>query len=93
MYVLVDDELFKKSQEGLLLKYVNATESKRIMDKVHEGIYRAHKSGPEMRWLIHRYGYYCLPSQLITLPMQEEVRLAKYIDHSKECQPRNYMQL
>ena len=28
------------------------------MHKVHEGIYRAHKLGPKMRWLIHRYGYY-----------------------------------
>ena len=48
-YVLVDDELFKRSQEGLLLKRVNDVEAKRIMHEVHEGICGAHKLGPKMR--------------------------------------------
>ena len=43
-YVIVDHELFKRSQEGLLLKYVDDGEAKRIMHKVHEGICGAHKS-------------------------------------------------
>ena len=92
-YVLVDDELFKRRQERLLLKCVNDIEAKRIMHKVHEDICGAHKSGPKMRWLIHRYEYYRLPSQPIVLLIQEEVRLVKCIDHSKNCQPRNYIQL
>ena len=57
-YVLVDDELFKRSQKGLLLKCVDDIDLKRIMHEVHVGICIAHKSGPKMRWLIHRYGYY-----------------------------------
>ena len=32
-YILVDDELFKKCQEGLLLKCVNDVEAKRICMK------------------------------------------------------------
>ena len=56
--MLVDDELFKRSQDGLLIKCVNGTEVKKIMHEVHEGICRVHKSGPKMRWLIHRYEYY-----------------------------------
>ena len=48
-YVLVDDELFKRSQEVLLLKCVNDVEAKRIMHEVHEGICRAHKFGTKMR--------------------------------------------
>ena len=48
-YVLVDDELFKRSQEGLLLKRVNDVEAKRIMHEVHERICGAHKLGPKMR--------------------------------------------
>ena len=55
---MVDDELFKRSQEGLLLKCVNDIEARRIMHEVYEGICGAHKSGPKMRWLIHKYGYY-----------------------------------
>ena len=57
-YILVDDELFKRSQEGLLLKCVDDDEAKRIMHEVHEGIYGAHKSGSKIIWLIHKYGYY-----------------------------------
>ena len=49
------------SQEGLLLKYVNDVETKRIMHEVHEGICGAHKSSPKIRWLIHSYRY-CLPT-------------------------------
>ena len=57
-YVLVEDELLKRSQEWLLLKCVDDVEAKRMMHEVHEGICGAQKSGPKMRWLIHRYGYY-----------------------------------
>ena len=56
--MLVDNELFKRSQEGLLLKCVDNSEARSIMHKVHEGICRAHKSGLKMRWLIHRYRFY-----------------------------------
>ena len=44
-YVLVDDKVFKRSQEGLLLKCINDIKAKRIMHEVHEGICGAHKSG------------------------------------------------
>ena len=37
-HVLVDDELFKRSQEELLLKYVNDVKAKWIMHELHEGI-------------------------------------------------------
>ena len=53
-YILVDDALLKRSQERLLLKCVDDGEAKRIMHRVHEGICGAHKSGPKMRWLIHK---------------------------------------
>ena len=57
-YVLLDDELFKRRQEGLLLRCVNSAEAKRTVYEVHKGICGAHKLGLKMRWLIHRYGYY-----------------------------------
>ena len=48
--MLVNDELFKKSQEGLLLKFVDDdSNAKRIMHEVHGGICGAHKSSPKMR--------------------------------------------
>ena len=42
----------------MLLKCVNYIEAKRIMHEVHEGICGAHKSNLNMRWWIHKYGYY-----------------------------------
>ena len=57
-YVLLDDELFKRRQEGLLLRCVNSAEAKRTVYEVHKGICGAHKLGLKMRWIIHRYGYY-----------------------------------
>ena len=46
--MLVDEELYKRCQESLLLKCVSDIEAKRIMQEVHEGICRAHKLGPKM---------------------------------------------
>ena len=39
----------------VIAKMLAGGEAKKIM---HEGICGAHKLGPKMRWLIHRYGYY-----------------------------------
>ena len=72
--MLVNDELFKRSQEGLLLKCVNDIEVRKIMHEVHEGICGAHKLGPKMIWLIHRYRYYW------------PTILADCIAYAKECE-------
>ena len=57
-YVMLNDELYKRSTESLLLKCLDKDESMRVMAEVHEGICESHRSGPKMRWLIHRHGYY-----------------------------------
>ena len=48
-YVLVDGELFRRSQEGMLLKCLGIEEALKVMGEVHEGICGAHKSGPNMK--------------------------------------------
>ena len=58
-YVLIEDELYKKSlEDDLLLKCIGPQESLKVMGEVHEGICGAHQSGRKMRWLLRRYGYY-----------------------------------
>ena len=57
-YVLMgelEDVLYKRGVEGLLLKCVSKYESLQVLAKVHEGICGAHQSRVKMRWLIHRY--------------------------------------
>ena len=57
-YVLIDGELFRRSQEGILLKCLSKDETLKLMGEVHVGVCGAHKSGSNMKWLIYRYGYY-----------------------------------
>ena len=58
--VLIDRELFRRSQEGILLKCLNEDKALKVMGEVHEGVCGAHKSGSNMKWLICRYRYYWL---------------------------------
>ena len=58
-YILVGEDLYKKSlEDDLLLRCIAGIEVLRVMAEVHEGICGAHQSGIKMRWLIRRYGYY-----------------------------------
>lgn len=58
-YLVVGDELYKKSlEDNLLLKCLDGMETMRVMGEVHDGVCGAHQTGIKMRWLIWRYGYY-----------------------------------
>ena len=72
-YVLLDDELYKCSAKGLLLKCLDKEEAMKVMAKVHEGIYKSHRLRPKIRCLIHRYGYYWPTMAVI------------YISYNKGC--------
>ena len=41
-YVLLDDQLYYKTADGVLLKCLNHEEAKVLMGEIHEGICRAH---------------------------------------------------
>ena len=41
-YVLLDDELYYRSLDGVLLKYLSNDESKSLMSEIHEGVCGAH---------------------------------------------------
>ena len=57
-YVLLDDQLYYKTIDGVLLKYLNQEEAKVLMGEVHEGIYGSHQSAYKMKWIIRRTGYF-----------------------------------
>ncbi|XP_050121406.1 uncharacterized protein LOC126599102 [Malus sylvestris] len=56
-YVLWEENLLRKTPDGLLLKCLGQEESMRVMAEVHEGICGAHQAGTKMRWLIRSEEY------------------------------------
>jgi ribonuclease HI len=57
-YVLLDDELYYHTIDGVLLRCVSIDESKGLMGEIHEGVCGAHQSAFKMKWMIRRNGYY-----------------------------------
>ena len=57
-YVLLNDQLYYKTVDGVLLKCLNREEAKVLMGEVHEGICGVHQSAYKMKWIIHRTGYF-----------------------------------
>ena len=57
-YVLLDDQLYYKIVDGVLLKCLNQEEAKVLTGEVHEGICGAHQSAYKMKWIIRRSGYF-----------------------------------
>ncbi|XP_074290783.1 uncharacterized protein LOC141617483 [Silene latifolia] len=47
-YLLLDDVLYKKDQQGVLLKCLGAVDALLMMAEVHEAVCGAHQSGPKM---------------------------------------------
>ena len=74
-YILFDDELYKKSQDDLLLKCLGKHDAMLVMTEVHEGICGSHQAGIKIRWLIRRHGFYW-PTILFDC-----------IKYAKGCQP------
>ena len=54
-YVLLEDQLYYKTVDGVLLKYLSQEEARVLMGEVHEG---AHQSAYKMKWVIRRSGYF-----------------------------------
>jgi hypothetical protein len=57
-YVLIGDDMFYRTLEGLLLKCLGPIESNQLLHEVHEGTCGTHQSAHKMKWLIRRSGYY-----------------------------------
>jgi len=58
-YVIVGNELFKKTPEGVLLKCLGETEAYLVVSNTHSGACGTHQEGHKMKWLLFRQGVYC----------------------------------
>jgi hypothetical protein len=59
-YVMLDNTLYRRTIDGLLLKCLGSDQSRIAMGEVHEGICGTHQSAHKMKWLFCRAGFYCL---------------------------------
>ncbi|WJX95108.1 hypothetical protein P8452_76467 [Trifolium repens] len=57
-YVIIGNELMKKTPEGVLLKCVSETEAYLAISDVHGGACGSHQAGHKMKWLLFRQGVY-----------------------------------
>ncbi|XP_050920040.1 uncharacterized protein LOC127137641 [Lathyrus oleraceus] len=57
-YVLMGNELFRKTPEGILLKCLGENEAYLALSSVHSGACGAHQAGHKMKWFLFRYGMY-----------------------------------
>ena len=57
-YILIDDDLYRRTAEDLLLKCLDSDQAKVATGEVHEGICGTHQSAPKMKWLLGRARFY-----------------------------------
>ena len=57
-FFLDGEVLYKKGKDQMLLRCVDATEAKKIVQEIHEGVCGTHASGHVMARQIMRAGYY-----------------------------------
>jgi hypothetical protein len=57
-FVLLDDQLYYRIVDGVLLKCLNQEDVKVLMGEVHEGVCGAHQSAHKMKSVIRRAGYF-----------------------------------
>jgi hypothetical protein len=57
-YVMLDNTIYHRTMDDLLLKCLGSDQSKISMEEVHEGIYGTHQPAHKMKWLLYRTGFY-----------------------------------
>jgi hypothetical protein len=57
-YTSLDDDLYQRTIDGVLLKCLGDEQTKEVVWEVHDGICGAHQSAHKMKWLLRRAGFY-----------------------------------
>jgi hypothetical protein len=57
-YVLMDNDLYRRTVDVILLKCLNEDQARVAMGELHEGICGTHQSAHKMKWLLRRVGFY-----------------------------------
>jgi hypothetical protein len=58
MYTSLDDALYQKTFDGMLLRCLSEEQAKEAVQEVHDGICGAHQSAHKLNWMLRREGFY-----------------------------------
>lgn len=90
-YVMIREDLYRRSFNGTLLKYVNQVESVRLMREVHEGLCSSHRSSPMMKWLFIQHRYYWTRITIDCHQYAKGCIECQNLDLCKDFQSRKFM--
>jgi hypothetical protein len=85
-FVLLDDRLYYKSMDGVLLQCLGQEEAKRMMSKVHDGLCGAHQSAYRMKWVIRKTDIIGRLYWKIALNITRDVKIARSLEIFKGFQ-------
>jgi hypothetical protein len=57
-YTSIDDDLYRRTVNSVLLKCLGEEQAKVTVRKVHDGIFGAHQLAYKINWLLRRAGFY-----------------------------------
>jgi hypothetical protein len=57
-YTILDDELYRRTIDRLLLKCLSKEQAKVAMGEAHEGMCSTHQSAHKIKWTLKRAGFY-----------------------------------
>jgi hypothetical protein len=57
-YVVMDDELYRRTVDGMLLRCLGEEQSQLAMREVHEGLCSTHQAAPKMKWALRHAGFF-----------------------------------
>ena len=57
-YALIDNDLYRRTVDDILLKCLDEDQARVAMGEVHEGICGTHQSAHKMKWLLRQAGFY-----------------------------------
>ena len=52
------EDVYRRSYDGILLHCLSSSKAREVLKEAHDGICRAHQSGPKFKDRLHRLGYY-----------------------------------
>ena len=76
-YVLLEEELYYRMIDGVLLKCIDKEEAKVLMGEIYEGVCGSHQSAYKMKWVIRKmviFGRQCWKIVSHTIKVAKSVR-------------------
>lgn len=80
-YVIIEQVLYRKEFDGMLLRCVNTEESKKILYESHSGVCGGHFGGHATARKIHRMGYFWPTLEHDTIDFVRRCRKCQQFSH------------